>query len=157
VSIGFVSVGIALVIGVLLAPWLGFFGGWVDLVISRVFELIVGDPDLPLTHHHFAAFLKPSIFYTMIIHWTHGGRRALHPERVLKVGSIWIMYRATSDWPGPTAASCFGILTQCVGPRPGGRGARHRLAILAQSVSAPGVGVPADTVTWGSILKPKPV
>ena len=43
-SIGFVSVGIAVLIGVSLGAIAGYFGGWIDLVISRVFELMLAIP-----------------------------------------------------------------------------------------------------------------
>ena len=39
-SIGFVAVGIAVAIGVVLGAIAGYFGSWVDLVISRLFEVM---------------------------------------------------------------------------------------------------------------------
>jgi hypothetical protein len=65
----FVSVGIALVIGVLLGALAGFFGGWVDLVISRL-RADVGDPDLPLAHHHCRVPEAKHLLYDDH-HWTH--------------------------------------------------------------------------------------
>jgi peptide/nickel transport system permease protein len=40
-SIGFVAVGIAVIIGVILGALAGYFGAWVDIVISRLFEIII--------------------------------------------------------------------------------------------------------------------
>ena len=43
-SIGFVAVGIAVVIGVVLGAIAGYFGSWIDLVISRLFEIMLSIP-----------------------------------------------------------------------------------------------------------------
>ena len=40
-SIGFVSMGIATAIGLILGALAGYFGGWVDIVISRVIEVFL--------------------------------------------------------------------------------------------------------------------
>jgi peptide/nickel transport system permease protein len=46
ISIGLVSTGIALVIGVTLGALMGYFGGWVDLVLFRVVEIFMAVPVL---------------------------------------------------------------------------------------------------------------
>ena len=43
-SIGFVAVGIAVMIGVVLGAIAGYFGSWTDLVISRLFEVMLSIP-----------------------------------------------------------------------------------------------------------------
>ena len=65
-TIGLVSVGISMCIGLLLGALAGYFGGWVDLVLSRFFELWAAIPSffLILTA---AAFFPPSLFFIMII------------------------------------------------------------------------------------------
>src|SRR5262245_2236804 len=65
-SIGFVAVGIAVGIGLTLGSLAGYFGGWVDLVISRLFELMLAIPTFFLLIT-IAATLRPNIFYTMIV------------------------------------------------------------------------------------------
>jgi peptide/nickel transport system permease protein len=47
-TIGFVAVGISLAIGVLLGAISGNFGGWVDLVLMRVAEIVMSIPRLIL-------------------------------------------------------------------------------------------------------------
>jgi len=47
-NIGFVAVGISLAIGVLLGAISGNFGGWVDLVLMRVAEIVMSIPRLIL-------------------------------------------------------------------------------------------------------------
>ena len=46
ISIGLVSTGVALVIGVLLGALMGYFGGWVDLLLYRVVEIFMAVPVL---------------------------------------------------------------------------------------------------------------
>src|SRR5262249_13923456 len=43
-SIGFVAVGIAVAIGVVLGAIAGYFGSWIDMVISRFFEIMLSIP-----------------------------------------------------------------------------------------------------------------
>ena len=47
-SIGLVSVAISLFLGVLLGGMSGYYGGWVDMVIQRVIEILRSIPTIPL-------------------------------------------------------------------------------------------------------------
>ena len=47
-SIGLIGVTISLVLGVVLGSLSGFYGGWVDLVVQRVIEVISSMPTIPL-------------------------------------------------------------------------------------------------------------
>src|SRR5207237_10623152 len=60
------AVGIAVIIGVILGALAGYFGSWVDLVISRLFEIMLSIPTFFLLIT-VAALLPPSIFLTMTI------------------------------------------------------------------------------------------
>tara|TARA_R110000868_G_scaffold241497_3_gene496635 strand:+ start:347234 stop:348943 length:1710 start_codon:yes stop_codon:yes gene_type:complete len=46
ISIGFISTGIAVVIGVTIGSLMGYFGGWVDLVLYRFVEMFMAIPVL---------------------------------------------------------------------------------------------------------------
>lgn len=46
ISIGFVSTGIAVVIGVTIGSIMGYFGGWIDLLLYRVVEIFMAVPVL---------------------------------------------------------------------------------------------------------------
>ena len=65
-TIGLVAVGISLAIGLVLGALAGYFGGWIDLALSRLFELWAAIPSffLILT---VAAFFPPSLFFVVII------------------------------------------------------------------------------------------
>ncbi|MBZ9602360.1 ABC transporter permease [Phyllobacterium chamaecytisi] len=62
---GVFSVGIAVAIGVPLGLISGYFGGWVDMIISRVTEAFLAMPFLIMAIA-LAAFLGPSLFNAMI-------------------------------------------------------------------------------------------
>jgi peptide/nickel transport system permease protein len=46
ISIGLVSTGISVVLGVTIGALMGFFGGWVDLLLYRVVEIFMSVPTL---------------------------------------------------------------------------------------------------------------
>jgi peptide/nickel transport system permease protein len=62
---GIFSVAIAVIIGVPLGLISGYFGGWVDMIISRVTEAFLAMPFL-ITAIALAAFLGPSLTNAMI-------------------------------------------------------------------------------------------
>jgi len=62
---GVFSVGIAVAIGVPFGLISGYFGGWVDMIISRVTEAFLAMPFLIMAIA-LAAFLGPSLFNAMI-------------------------------------------------------------------------------------------
>lgn len=62
---GVISVAIALVTGVPLGLLAGYFGGWVDMVISRITEALLAMPFLIMAIA-LAAFLGPSLTNAMI-------------------------------------------------------------------------------------------
>lgn len=64
ISIGFVSTGIAVVIGVTIGALMGYFGGWVDLLLYRVVEIFMAIPVLFLLI--VAAGLLPRNTYVMM-------------------------------------------------------------------------------------------
>jgi peptide/nickel transport system permease protein len=77
ISIGLVSTGIALLIGVTLGAIMGYFGGWVDLLIFRVVEIFMAIPVLFLLI--VAAAVLPRNTYVMMaiigcVSWTGAAR-----------------------------------------------------------------------------------
>lgn len=64
ISIGFVSTGIAVVIGVTIGSLMGYFGGWIDLLLYRVVEIFMAIPVLFLLI--VAAGLLPRNTYVMM-------------------------------------------------------------------------------------------
>ena len=153
-SIGFVSVGIALLIGVFLGALAGYFGSWVDLVISRVFELELAIPTFFLLIT-VAAVLPPSIFLTMLIIGLTGwvGIARFTRNEFLKIRSLDYVTAALALGVSNRKIMFRHILPNALAPVMvsivlGVAGA----ILLESSLSFLGIGVPADTVTWGSIL-----
>ena len=77
ISIGLVSTGIALLIGVTIGAVMGFFGGWVDLLLFRVVEIFMAIPVLFLLI--VAAAVLPRNTYMMMaiigcVSWTGAAR-----------------------------------------------------------------------------------
>lgn len=77
ISIGLVSTGIAVVIGVTLGALMGYFGGWVDLLLYRVVEVFMAIPVLFLLI--VAAAVLPRNTYVMMaiigcVTWTGAAR-----------------------------------------------------------------------------------
>ena len=77
ISIGLLSTGIAVIIGVTLGALMGYFGGWVDLVLYRVVEIFMAIPVLFLLI--VAAAVLPRNTYVMMaiigcVSWTGAAR-----------------------------------------------------------------------------------
>ena len=153
-TIGLVSVGISMCIGLILGALAGYFGGWVDLVLSRFFELWAAIPSffLILTA---AAFFPPSLFFIMVIigltSWV--GIARLTRSQFLQVRSYDYVSAARSLGYSNSRIMFRHILPNAVGPIliPAAFGVAG--AILAESgLSFLGVGVPAEAITWGSLL-----
>ncbi|MDO4629391.1 MAG: ABC transporter permease [Planctomycetia bacterium] len=65
--VGFVSTGLASMIGITLGALAGYFGSWIDLVISRLIEVVICVPTLVLILAAVAIIEKPNIWYVMMI------------------------------------------------------------------------------------------
>lgn len=153
-TVGLVSVGISLVVGVLLGALAGYFGGWVDLGLSRLFELWASIPPFFLIITA-AAFLPPSVFTVMVIIGLTGwvGIARLTRSQFLQVRSYDYVAAARSLGCSNGRIMFRHILPNAIGPIliPAAFGVAG--AILAESgLSFLGIGVPAETITWGALL-----
>ncbi|MDP6776380.1 MAG: ABC transporter permease [Candidatus Latescibacteria bacterium] len=153
-TIGLVSVGISLTIGVTLGSLAGYFGGWVDIVLSRFFELWAAIPSFFLIITS-AAFFPPSLFFIMVIIGFTGwvGIARLTRAQFLQVRSYDFVSAASSLGYSSTRIMFVHILPNAIAPVliPAAFGVAG--AILAESgLSFLGIGVPAEAITWGSLL-----
>ena len=153
-TVGLVVVAIEIVIGVVLGGLAGYYGGWIDLALSRLFELMLAIPTffLILT---VAAVLPPSIYNVMIIlgltGWT-GIARFVRSE-FLKIRGLDYVTAARSLGATTPSIMFRHILPNALAPVLVSASFGVASAILAESsLSFLGVGVPAELVTWGSIL-----
>jgi len=153
-SIGFVAVGIAVGIGLTLGALAGYFGGWVDLGISRLFELMLAIPTFFLLIT-IAATLRPNIFYTMIVigftSWV--GIARFTRNEFLKVRNLDYVTAAVALGTPTRRIVVRHILPNALAPVLVSVVLGIASAILTESgLSFLGIGVPADLVTWGSLL-----
>ena len=72
--VGFVSMGIAGSVGIVVGATSGYFGRWVDLVFSRLVEVVLCIPELVLILALLAVVERPTIWNIMAVigftHWT---------------------------------------------------------------------------------------
>src|ERR1044071_7455721 len=153
-SIGFVAVGIAVVIGVLLGAIAGYFGSWVDLVVSRLFEIMLSIPTFFLLIT-VAALLPPSIFLTMAIigmtSWV--GMARFTRNEFLRIRNLDYVTAAVALGVSDRKVMFKHILPNALAPVIVSVVLGVAGAILVESsLSFLGIGVPAELVTWGSIL-----
>lgn len=153
-SVGFVAVGIYVAMGIILGALAGYYGGWVDIVISRVMEVMICFPTFFLILA-ILAFVGPSIYNIMIVigvtQWP-GIARLVRGEFLKFREREFVMaskQAGANDWriifrhllPNAIApvlvSASFGIAG----------------AILTESsLSFLGFGVPPQTPSWGAIL-----
>lgn len=153
-SIGFVAVGISLVLGISLGAMAGYFGSWVDLVISRLFELMLAIPTFFLLIT-IAALLPPSIFLTMAVigltSWV--GMARFTRNEFLRIRGLDYVTAAIALGVSSRQVMFRHILPNAMAPVMVSVVLGIAAAILVESsLSFLGIGVPADLVTWGSIL-----
>jgi len=153
--VGFVSTGIAALIGITIGATAGFLGGWVDILLSRLIELVMCIPALVLILALIAILPNPTIWHLMAVlgatGWTGIARLAraefmklsttefVIAARALGVTRIRIMFRHIL----PNA------LAPVVVPISFGIAA----AILIESgLSFLGFGAPPPNPSWGTLL-----
>jgi len=78
--VGFVSMGIAAAIGIVVGALAGYFGGWADMLLSRLIEVVMCVPTLVLILALLAILEEPTIWHMMAIlgvtNWTGIARLA---------------------------------------------------------------------------------
>ncbi len=153
-QVGFVAVGIATLIGILLGSLAGFYGGWIDSLIMRAVDIMLSIPTIFLILA-VIAILEPSIINIMII---IGLTSWMEPARLIRAEFITLKERE------------FVIAAHAIGARDSRIIIKHVLpnglspilvsatmgiggAILVESaLSFLGLGVQPPTPSWGSLL-----
>jgi peptide/nickel transport system permease protein len=153
-SIGFVAVGIAVIIGIILGALAGYFGSWIDIAISRLFEIMLSIPTFFLLIT-VAAIFRPSIFMTMMIigltSWV--GIARFTRSEFLRIRNLDYVTAAISIGVSNRKVMFQHILPNALAPVIVSVVLGIAGAILVESsLSFLGIGVPAELVTWGSIL-----
>lgn len=153
-TIGLVVVAIQATIGIALGGLAGYYGGFVDLALSRLFEMMLGVPTFFLIIT-VAATLPPSIYLVMAILGLTGwvGIARLIRGEFLKVRAMDYVAAAQSLGASDARIMLRHVLPNAIAPVLVAMSFGVASAILTESgLSFLGIGVPAELVTWGSIL-----
>jgi peptide/nickel transport system permease protein len=153
-AVGFVSVGIAAVIGILLGAAAGYHGGWVDGSVMRLVDLMLVFPRFFLLLA-VLAFLKPSIWTIMAVIGLTGW---MGVARLVRAEFLALKEREFVLWSQSIGASAFRIiwrhiLPNAMAPVLVAMTLGIPAAILTESgLSFLGLGVQPPHATWGNIL-----
>lgn len=153
-SVGFVAVGIYVAIGILLGALAGYYGGWVDILVSRAIEIMMCFPTFFLILA-ILAFVGPSIYNIMIVigvtGWT-GIARLVRGEFLKFREREFILATRQAGARDRRIIFCH-LLPNAMAPVFVSASFGVASAILTESaLSFLGFGVPPQTPSWGSIL-----
>ncbi len=153
--VGFVSMGLAGTIGITVGATAGYFGGWVDMLASRLIEVVMCIPTLVLILALVAFVEQPSIWKTMAIigltGWT--GIARLARAEFLRLRSSEFVMAARAAGAGPVRIMLRHILPNALAPVlvPITFGIASAI-LIESSLSFLGFGPPPPSVSWGSLL-----
>lgn len=153
-AVGFVSVGIATAIGVMLGATSGYHGGIVDAMIMRLVDLMLVFPRFFLLLA-VLAFLQPSIWTIMAVIGLTGW---MGVARLVRAEFLSLKEREFVLWSQSIGASAFRIiwrhiLPNAMAPVLVAMTLGIPAAILIESgLSFLGLGVQPPYATWGNIL-----
>lgn len=155
VKVGFVSMGIAAIVGIIIGGIAGYWGGVIDMIISRIIEIVICFPVFFLILA-IMVWLEPNILNVMVVigltrwtsiaRYTRGefmrikGQDYVIAARSLGIGHGRIMFRhILPNSLAPVLVSItFGIAS----------------AVLVEAgLSWLGFGVQAPNPSWGNILR----
>lgn len=152
--VGFLAAGVAIIIGVILGSFAGYYGGKTDLLIMRFVEIMQLFPSFFLIIT-IVALYGSSIWYIMLAigltSWT--GDTKLVRGEILKVRSMDYVQAAISLGLSNSKIIFRHVLPNAIAPVLISASFQIAGAILAEaSLSFLGFGVAATKVTWGSVL-----
>jgi peptide/nickel transport system permease protein len=153
-KVGFVAVGLATLIGLIVGSSAGFYGGWVDLVLMRLVDLMLCFPSFFLILA-VIAILEPSIWIIMVV---IGLTSWMGVARLVRAEFLSLRQREFVVAARALGASNFRLIVRHMLPNalaPVMVSATLGVAgaILTESaLSFLGLGVQPPTPSWGNIL-----
>lgn len=153
-SIGFIAVGIAVLIGVMLGSISGFYGGWLDSLIMRFVDIMLCFPAFFLILS-VVALLEPSIFNIMFI---IGITSWMGTARLIRAEILSLRHREFIQAEVAIGASNFRIIFRHLIPNAIGPVLVSAILgisaaiLLESSLSFLGLGVQPPTPSWGNML-----
>lgn len=153
-SVGFVAVGIAVLIGIILGSIAGYYGKWIDSIISRIIDIMLCFPTFFLILSTIAV-LGPNIWNIMII---IGFTNWMGVARLIRAEILSLKEREFIEAARAVGASDLRIIVRHlipngIGPVLVSATLGVAGAILLESgLSFLGLGVQPPTPSWGNIL-----
>ncbi len=164
IAVGLSAMLVAITIGVLIGAMAGFFGGWVDIALSRIIEVFLSVPQLPLLlliiylyRNALVAALGPEVGVFLITISVIGGLNWMPTARLVRAGFVTQREREYVE-----AARCLGagpwriikhILPNTLSPIIVAGTLSVGASMIAEStLSFLGLGFPPDVPTWGRLL-----
>jgi peptide/nickel transport system permease protein len=164
IAVGLCAMLVAITIGVLIGAVAGFFGGWVDIVLSRIIEVFLSVPQLPLLlvviylyRNILVEAFGPEIGVFTLIVAVIGGLNWMPTARLVRAGFVTQREREYVE-----AARCLGagpsriikhILPNVLSPIIVAGTLSVGASMIAEStLSFLGLGFPPDVPTWGRLL-----
>ncbi len=154
-TVGFVAVGLYITIGVVLGALAGYFGGWVDMLISRIIEVMLVFPAffLILT---LVGFLGQSIYIIMVVIGITGWptiARLIRGE-VLKQRNMEYVLAALAQGASHTRVLFRHVLPNSLSPALVAAPFGIASAIIVEAgLSLLGFGVRPPAPSWGALLR----
>ena len=153
--VGFVSTGISSLIGITLGALAGYFRGWVDLVVSRLIDVMMCVPALVLILALLAVVDKATIWHTMFVlgitGWTSIAR--LMRAEFLKLRTTEYVTAARAVGASEVRVMFRHILPNALAPVLVPIAFGIASAILVENaLSFLGFGSPPPNVSWGNLL-----
>ncbi|MFZ5832802.1 MAG: ABC transporter permease [Planctomycetota bacterium] len=153
--VGFVATGISAVIGIIVGAVAGYFGGWIDMFLSRIIEMVMCIPALVLILALIAIIERPTIWHLMavlgVIGWT--GIARLTRAEFLKLKETEFVLAARSLGASPPRIMFRHILPNSLAPVMVPISFGIAAAILTESaLSFLGFGAPPPNPSWGTLL-----
>ncbi len=152
--VGFVTVAIALIVGVFLGVWAGYYGGWIDMIIMRYIDLQWAFPNFIIAVYLVAVFgtgllnIIVAISLAFLDDFARVARSmvlSLKEQPFIEAARV----QGTSDF----RIMFKHILPNAMGPIIVQASVSISYAILGEaSLSFLGLGVNVNTPTWGLIL-----
>lgn len=152
--VGFVAVGIATAVGIVLGAIAGYYGGWVDIVVMRFVDIMLCFPSFFLILA-VIAFLEPSIWNIMIIIGLTGwmGVARLVRAEFLSLREREFVLAIRSLGASDARIILRHILPNALSPVLVSAALGIAGAILTESaLSFLGIGVQPPTPSWGNML-----
>jgi peptide/nickel transport system permease protein len=153
-SIGFVSAGIAVAIGMVLGVLAGYYRGWVDMGLSRIIEIMLCFPSF-FVILAVIAFLPPSIYYVMLalglLNWMSVSRLQ-RGEFYRLMGQDFVVSARALGATNPRTMFRH-VLPNALSPVLVAASFQIASAMLTESsLSFLGLGVQEPATSWGQIL-----